>query len=114
MGYVIASGYLVQFTIVLENYNSLKVILGNSSFLSPPTRLTSDEHGPCFNSYPNIDLHIPIWLVVSSIFLSSISYMGCHPPTIDEVIYFSRWLLHHQPDYTYIYIDYINHILTIY
>jgi hypothetical protein len=26
-----------------------------------------------------------------------ISYMGCHPPTIDELHHFSRWLLHHQP-----------------
>ena len=28
----------------------------------------------------------------------SISYMGCHPPTIDELHHFSRWLLHQQPE----------------
>ena len=25
-------------------------------------------------------------------------YMGCHPNPIDELHYFWRWLLHHQPD----------------
>ena len=33
--------------------------------------------------------------------LFSISYMGCHPLPIDELHHFSRWLLHHQPDYKF-------------
>ena len=114
MGYVIASGYLVQFTIVLENYNFLKVILGNPSFLSPPTRLTSDEHGPCFNSYPNIDLHIPIWLVVSSIFLCSISIHFIYGMSSFSLTnsYFSRCLKPPTRIYIYIYpLTTINHHL---
>ena len=46
------------------------------------------------HNQPAKDDHI--WLVVWNIFLFSISYMGCHPS--HWLTYFSRWLLHHQPD----------------
>jgi len=44
------------------------------------------------------------WLVVSNMnFMTSISYMGCHPNPIDELHDFSRWFLHHQPVYKLVY-----------
>ena len=47
------------------------------------------------------------WLVVSNLFLISISDMGCHPSHWRTYLYFSRWLLHHQPGIISEFFDYI-------
>ena len=44
------------------------------------------------------------WLVVSNMALEfSMSHMGDIILPIDELVYFSRWLLHHQPVMFYVY-----------
>ena len=56
-----------------------------------------------------IYIHTGWWFQTRILF--SISYMGCHPKPIDEVIFFKMSTLHHQADdiglYIYIYSIYI-------
>jgi hypothetical protein len=39
--------------------------------------------------------------------------MGCHPKPIDELHHFSRWLLHHQPDDKWLFMDCYNNQIYI-